>query len=101
MNTVETLLSAFMGGHPAFRAKRTGRRFMSGPYTYEDLQNHRGVNRLGRETRSRWVGHLGAKERARHVGKPDGAMHGLPPIHVANAMARAARKPRTRKAAVS
>lgn len=25
--------------------------------------------------------HIGAKERARHAGKPDGAMHGLPPLH--------------------
>jgi hypothetical protein len=25
--------------------------------------------------------HLGAKERARHAGKPDGPMHGLPLLH--------------------
>lgn len=24
--------------------------------------------------------HIGKKERARHAGKPDGAMHGLPPL---------------------
>lgn len=24
--------------------------------------------------------HIGAKERARHAGKPDGPMHGLPPL---------------------
>lgn len=29
--------------------------------------------------------HIGAKERARHAGKPDGPMHGLPPRHRANA----------------
>lgn len=25
--------------------------------------------------------HIGAKERARHAGKPDGPMHGLPLLH--------------------
>lgn len=34
----------------------------------------------------------GAKERARHAGKPDGAMHAVPPIHLRNAQAIAASK---------
>lgn len=33
------------------------------------------------DTRSRYTPHIGAKERARHAGKPDGAMHGLPYLH--------------------
>lgn len=50
--------------------------------------------------------HIGAKERARHAGKPDGDMHTTPhPVH-SNAFkrlmaaAKPARKPRAKKAAV-
>lgn len=30
---------------------------------------------------SKYMPHTGSKERARHAGNPDGAMHGLPPLH--------------------
>lgn len=36
--------------------------------------------------------HIGAKERARHAGKPDGMMHAVPPIHLRNASKRKPRK---------
>ena len=31
-------------------------------------------------SRSRYMPHIGTKERARHAHKPDGPMHGLPPL---------------------
>ena len=38
--------------------------------------------RLEKQARkgSRYMPHIGAKERARHAGKPDGAMHGKGPL---------------------
>jgi len=30
---------------------------------------------------SKRMPHIGMKERARHAGKTDGSMHGLPPLH--------------------
>lgn len=56
--------------------------------------------RTRRPKHSRYMPHIGAKERARHAGKPDGVMHAAPPIHLRNTQAIAA-KPRTRKAVAS
>lgn len=63
----------------------------------------RGYSTLGRsyDARSRYMPHIGAKERARHAGKPDGVMHAVPPIHLRNAAALAASKRKPRKAAAS
>lgn len=57
--------------------------------------------RTRRPKRSRHMPHIGAKERARHAGKPDGVMHAVPPIHLRNAQAIAASKRKPRKAAAS
>lgn len=35
---------------------------------------------ISAQDRSRYMPHIGAKERARHAGKPDGPMHKLPPL---------------------
>ena len=48
-----------------------------------------------------YMPHIGAKERARHAGKPDGVMHAVPPIHLRNAAALAASKRKPRKAVAS
>lgn len=56
--------------------------------------------RTRRPKPGRYMPHIGAKERARHAGKPDGVMHAAPPIHLRNAQAIAA-KPRTRKTVAS
>lgn len=58
--------------------------------------------RTRRPKPGRYMPHIGAKERARHAGKPDGAMHGQGPIHKANLIARLVDKPkRVRKAVAS
>lgn len=36
-------------------------------------------------SRSKYMPHIGDKERARHAGKHDGVVHGQPPIHALNA----------------
>lgn len=48
--------------------------------------------RTRRPKHSRYVPHIGAKERARHAGEPDGVMHAAPPIHLRNTQAIAASK---------
>lgn len=51
--------------HPAEAAiRQIGRRFLGGFRTRQD-----------RRGRSKYMPHIGAKERARHAGKPDGPMH--------------------------
>ena len=55
--------------------------------------------RTRRPKPSRYMPHIGTKERARHAGKPDGAMHAVPPIHLRNAQASKAK--RVRKAVKS
>ena len=57
--------------------------------------------RTRRSGTSRYMPHIGAKERARHAGKPDGVMHAVPPIHLRNAAALAASKRKPQKAVAS
>lgn len=46
--------------------------------THERPMNQ--ATRSYRPKASRYMPHIGAKERARHAGKSDGPMHGLPPL---------------------
>jgi hypothetical protein len=79
-NLALTILTGGLLSHP----KRRSSRNYSGPYTKSDLAIHPGstLNLHNRPTfrRSRWMPHIGDKERARHAGKPDGLMHKAPPL---------------------